>query len=169
MLAFKRILVPTDFSAAADRALDFAIDIATISRARITLFHASWLPPDAFADYGWHANGIDWHADEIATAARKTLDEALARARARYPNTDSGVSFGEPWRAILDFVEEHGIDFVVMGTHGRRGLSHLVLGSVAEKVVRLSPVPVLTVRAEAARETARAAPPLSTPAVAKQT
>jgi nucleotide-binding universal stress UspA family protein len=153
MTDFKRILVATDFSPPAERALELAMEIGGTSGATITLFHASWLPPAAFAEYGAHAEGIDWHADDVARAAKKTLDDALARARAKYPSTDSAVAFGEPWRAILEAIAERGIDLVVMGTHGRRGLSHLVLGSVAEKIVRLSPVPVLTVTADAARAT----------------
>jgi nucleotide-binding universal stress UspA family protein len=153
MIDFKRILVATDFSPSAERALELAMEIGRASGATITLFHASWLPPAAFGDYGAHAEGINWHADDVARAARKTLEDALARARARYPATESAVAFGEPWRAILEAITERNIDLVVMGTHGRRGLSHLVLGSVAEKIVRLSPVPVLTVTAEAARST----------------
>lgn len=151
MLSFKHILVATDFSASAGRGLELAIEIAAKCGAKLTLFHSSWLPPAAFAAYGTHAEGIDWHADDVARAARKTLEDALARARERYPEAESAVAFGEPWHAILESVVERGVDLVVMGTHGRRGLSHAVLGSVAEKVVRLSPVPVLTVSAEAER------------------
>lgn len=164
MLAFERILVPTDFSECAERALDLAIEIAAGSSATITLFHASWLPPAAFADDGTHAEGVDWHADEVARAAKKTLDDALTRAKARYPRTESAVAFGEPWHTILEAIGQSGAELVVMGTHGRRGLAHVVLGSVAEKIVRLSPVPVLTVTAQSARPTrARAGGPRPPP------
>jgi nucleotide-binding universal stress UspA family protein len=154
MTAFKHVLVPTDFSEPASRALALALDMVAGSGAKLTLFHASWLPPEAFSAYGTHAEGIDWRADDVARAARKTLEQALSRARERYPETASAVAFGDPWHAILDAIAEHGVDLVVMGTHGRRGLSHAILGSVAEKVVRLSPVPVLTVPA-LAREVRR--------------
>ena len=73
------------------------------------------------------------------------------RARKRYPRAESAVAFGEAWHAIRESVVERGVDLVAMGTHGRRGLSHATLGSVTEKIVRLSPVPVLTVSAEAER------------------
>ena len=62
------------------------------------------------------------------------------------------VTFGDPAQAILDTAKERGADLIVMGTHGRRGLSHVLLGSVAERIVRLSPVPVLTVSGKAERE-----------------
>ena len=69
MLAFKHVLVATDFSATAERALELAIEIAAKCGAKLTLFHSSWLPPAAYAAYGTHAEGIDWHADDVARAA----------------------------------------------------------------------------------------------------
>lgn len=151
MLAFKHILVATDFSASAERALDLAIPIAALCGAKLTLFHSSWLPPAAYAADSAHAEGIDWHDDDVARAARRTLEDALAGARARYSVAESAVAFGEPWQTILESIDERAVDLVVIGTHGRKGLAHAVLGSVAEKIVRLSPVPVLTVSAEAER------------------
>lgn len=147
MAAFTHVLVPTDFSDAAERAIDIAIEIATKYGARLTLFHASWLPPDAYAAYAVHAEGDDWSSDAVASAARRTLAAALASVRARYPQTESAVAFGEPWHQILECASGLGADLIVMGTHGRRGISHAVLGSVAEKVVRSASVPVMTVRA----------------------
>jgi nucleotide-binding universal stress UspA family protein len=81
---------------------------------------------------------------------------ALAKAKARQANIESMLVTGETWRRILDVVKDRGVDLVVMGTHGRRGVSRVLLGSVAEKVVRLSPVPVVTVPAEAERRTREA-------------
>lgn len=147
MNTFKHILVPTDFGEAAGHALECAIEIAAKCGAKLTLFHASWLPPAAYEAYGAHAAGIDWRADDVARAARKTLEDALERTRQRYPKVESEVAFGEPWHAILESVAARDVDLVVMGTHGRRGLSRAVLGSIAEKIVRLAPVPVLTVSA----------------------
>lgn len=167
MLAFKHILVPTDFSAPAERALDLAIQIAATFGAKLTLFHSSWLPPAAYAAYGTHVGGIDWRADDVARAARKTLEDALARARARYPAAESAVAFGEPWSTILECIEARAVDLVVIGTHGRQGLAHAVLGSVAEKIVRLSPVPVLTVSAEAVHQASERSSNSGTSATAK--
>lgn len=145
MAAFTHVLVPTDFSEAAERAVELAIEVASTHGARLTLFHASWLPPDAYAAYAVHADGNDWSSDAVARAARKTLEAALARVRARYPSAESAVAFGEAWHRILECADQRGADLIVMGTHGRRGLAHAVLGSVAEKVVRSAKVPVLTV------------------------
>jgi nucleotide-binding universal stress UspA family protein len=151
MHSINHILVPTDFSELAAGALDMAIELAEKYGAKLTLFHSSWLPPAAYDVYGAHGEGIEWRADDIARAARSTLADALASAKLRYPSTESAVAFGEPFQRILESVKELDIDLIVMGTHGRRGLSHVLLGSVAEKVVRLSPVPVLTVSALAER------------------
>ena len=167
MPAYKHILVATDFSASAERALELAIELAVTCDAKLTLFHASWLPPAAYAAYGTHTEGIDWHADDVARAARQTLEDALARARERYPQAESAVAFGDACHAILESVVERGVDLVVMGTHGRRGLSHAVLGSVAEKIVRLSPVPVLTVSAEADRRASARSSTSGTDAIEK--
>ena len=81
----------------------------------------------------------------MQNAARKSLDEAIESTRKVHPKTEGLLREGLEWRLILDVATEQGCDLIVMGTHGRRGLPRLVLGSVAEKVVRLSPVPVLTV------------------------
>ena len=145
MTPFKHLLVPTDFGESADRALALAIDIASQSGAKITLFHV-WILPSAYSAYG---QGVYWPSDDIEREARTTLERALAKAKERYPKTESALVCGQAWRAILELATERDVDLIVMGTHGRRGLSRLFLGSVAEKVVRLSPVPVLTVSTEA--------------------
>ena len=148
MTPFKHVLVPTDFGESADRALALAIDIASQSGAKITLIHV-WFVPAAYSAYG---QGVYWPSDDIERAAKATLEKALAKAKELYPKTESALVFGQPWRAILALATERDVDLIVMGTHGRRGLSRLFLGSVAEKVVRLSPVPVLTVSTEAERK-----------------
>jgi nucleotide-binding universal stress UspA family protein len=142
MTAFNRILVPTDFGEAADRALDLAIELATKFESRLTLLHASAIPASAFSAY---ADGLAWPTDEMDRAAKKELEAAVSRAKGRYPSTDGVLANREPWEAILDVAKTRGADLIVMGTHGRRGLARALIGSVAEKVVRLSPIPVLTV------------------------
>lgn len=149
MTTFKHILVPTDFGEPSDRAVDVAALMAAMFESRLTLLHASWLPPSAYAAY---AEGLYWPAEEVAKESQKALDAAVARAQKAYPKTESAVVKGEPWQAILDAAQERGCDLIVMGTHGRRGLSRMLIGSVAEKVVRLSPVPVLTVCGKAEQD-----------------
>jgi nucleotide-binding universal stress UspA family protein len=79
--------------------------------------------------------------------ARRALDEALSALRDRVPRLEGILRMGVPWEEILKAIAETHADLVVMGTHGRRGISHALIGSVAEKVVRASPVPVLSVHA----------------------
>jgi len=136
----KNILVPTDFSEPSEVALSTAIELARAFQARLTLAHV-WSVPNM-----GYAEALTWPIDEMQKAARMALDELHTRVSALLPGTDAVLKVGAEWQQILDVVKEEGIDLVVMGTHGRRGLPRLILGSVAEKVVRLSPVPVLTVR-----------------------
>ena len=140
MTTFKRILVATDFSEPAGRALALALELAKLHGARLMLLHVWSIPSAAYAD------ALSWPVADVETAARTTLDALAARVAEDHPDTEAVLRMGSEWRGILDAVRDCGADLVVMGTHGRRGVPRLLLGSVAEKVVRLSPVPVLTVR-----------------------
>jgi len=141
MLAIKHILVPTDFSEPSARALAAAVELARAFDARLTLLHV-WSVPNA-----GYAEALAWPIEAMEAAARRALDDALASTSKSYAKTDATLREGIEWKQVLAVVDELGIDLVVMGTHGRRGLPRLVLGSVAEKVVRLCPAPVLTVAA----------------------
>jgi nucleotide-binding universal stress UspA family protein len=147
----RRILVPTDFGEAAAKAVDFAIDLAKKYGATITLLHVYEVPiypyPGTLAD-------IDF-VTPIREAAQKELDSAFDALKLRGGEARAELLYGVPWSAILDTAANQKADLIVMGTHGRKGVMHALLGSVAEKVVRLSPVPVLTVRSS---ETARPRP-----------
>ncbi len=147
MSAFRHILVPTDFGESSARALDLALEIAAKFDSQVTVLHAGWVPTQYFAAY---SEVLAMPASEIAKEARKELDEAVKAAQKRHARVEGEVVTGDAPERILDFAKEHGVDTIVMGTHGRRGIPRVLLGSVAEKVVRLSPVPVLTVRAAAA-------------------
>jgi len=88
-------------------------------------------------------------AEAWADAERERADHAVEKTVAALPDAvpvETDIVEGVPKTAILDYVDERGMDLVVMGTHGRTGLDHYLIGSVAEKVVRRSPVPVVTVR-----------------------
>jgi nucleotide-binding universal stress UspA family protein len=147
MKAFKHILVPTDFSPAADDALDLALSLATPFASKVTLLHAYENP---VATYGY-AEMMSWPIADMADAAQKELDKALAKVKERYPTATAILAHGAPWEKILETAKNLDCDLVVMGTHGRRGLARVAFGSVAEKIVRLSPVPVLTVSRAADR------------------
>jgi nucleotide-binding universal stress UspA family protein len=131
--------------------------MATKFESKLTLLHAYQLPT---ANYGYADSiGLLWPVDDLSRVARAELDSAVQRAKEQYPATDGVLACGEPWQEILETAKRAGADLIVMGTHGRRGLSRVFLGSVAEKVVRLAPMPVLIVSSkeeEAAKQTALA-------------
>jgi nucleotide-binding universal stress UspA family protein len=136
---FDTILVPTDGSEFADRALDRALDLAETFDAAVHAVHV--INPTAFP-LGTEAGTA---YDMLESTARELTDEAARRARDAGLDAETAVMVGSTHRAIVDYVEEHDVDLVSMGTHGRTGLAHVALGSVAERVIRSSPVPVLTV------------------------
>ena len=141
MTAFKSILVPTDFGEAANQAIDVAMILATKFESKLTLLHAYTIP---YPSYGY-GDGLLWPVDDLSRAAKKELDDTLRKTKERCPKIEGVLVCGEPWDQILETAKSCGADLIVMGTHGRRGFSRVFLGSVAEKVVRLSPIPVLTV------------------------
>jgi nucleotide-binding universal stress UspA family protein len=141
MSPFKNILVPTDYGPAAQRAADLACELAAGSRARVTLLHVWTVPLPSYSER------ITLPLDELQEAARQALDREVERVRVKCPEVKSIFVPGLAWRAVVEAVEEHRFDLIVIGTHGRKGYEHLFLGSIAEKVVRSAPVPVLTVHA----------------------
>jgi nucleotide-binding universal stress UspA family protein len=133
------ILVPTDGSETAAAALDHAVDLAERYGATLHLLHvveSAMIPPTPAG--GEVLDRLSAHGDSVVNEAREGVDD-------RVP-VETAVAEGSPHRAILDYTADADIDLVVMGTHGRTGLQHALLGSVAERVVRLADVPVLTVR-----------------------
>ncbi len=138
---FKHIFVPTDFSAYASEALDVAIDVAKKFDSRITLVHSCEPPTFAYAEM----LTVDL-VTPLQEAAAAALKEAFDSLKTRYASSDSLLLYGIAYAELVAAIEKHHADLVVMGTRGRTGLSHLLLGSVAERLVRHSPVPVLTVR-----------------------
>jgi len=162
---FRRVLVPHDFSEHATRALKLAAELAASRGGRLIVLYAiapfqpvtgfpaaeetAWIPP----------------ADLVAQE-RRHLEALVSRTLpgSRVP-VECRVVIGDPFRRILDAAL--GADSIVMATAGRSGLSHLLIGSVAEKVVRHAPVPVLTLRPAVARAAART--PARAPAGRKRT
>ena len=144
MTTAKIILVPTDFSVAAEAALDQALALASKLGAKVLLLHAYALPIIGFPD--GPAAAI---ASRIIGDAEKGLAACVARC------SESGVEIvpllkqADPREAILAAARDLSADLVVMGTHGRHGIARALIGSVAEAIVRVSPVPVMTVHAAA--------------------
>ena len=142
---FETILMPTDFSPPSDRALEYAVALAKQSGAAIHLVHVVGHPIEM-------ASWPESYYIEYAKLQQQLLDDA-ERQIAGTARSISGVKVttevleGSPARVIVSAAGDRKCQLIVMGTHGRSGLSHLVLGSVAERVVRTAPCPVLTVPA----------------------
>jgi len=149
---WKRLLVPHDFSRCSAHALDVATALAGQSQAELTLLHVSPLPPNLPADTRVaEADGATLVSiGELLTSGAQRQLAAIAaplKARGLRVQTLAQVTEpGSPADAILRIARELESDLIVLGTHGRTGLAHLLLGSVAEKVIRGARVPVLTVR-----------------------
>jgi len=138
MIALKRILVATDFGPAAEAALTYGRALAKNFGATLTVMHVA-------ENFFLRPTTADPHALQAALARR--LEERLTgddrsalHARAVLETSD------QPADAITSYAKQAGIDLIVMGTHGREGLAHLLVGSVAERVVRTASCPVLTVK-----------------------
>ncbi|WP_101297529.1 universal stress protein [Halegenticoccus soli] len=140
---YDRILLPTDGSPPADAALDHALDIASRYDARL---HALYVVENEDAAFTRFGNDTAIIESALEEEGRKTLDGVEAAAAAEGVEAVTAVAEGKPHEAIREYADDNGIDLVVMGTHGRRGLDRYLLGSVTERVVRTSDVPVLTVR-----------------------
>lgn len=162
---FQNILVPVDFSPYAQVALHYAADIAARFFSSIVVLHViakeidtgiihrhvgpqsiALLGPEA-APVGTPARVTETVAVDLREQAHTALQRMVASCPMQRPCT-LRVEIGHPVEQILDLVTREHMDLIVMGTHGRTGLAHTVLGSVAERVVRLAPCPVLTVKGE---------------------
>lgn len=137
----KTLLVPTDFSAHADAALELARKLAEKTGASIVLLHAFYLPPGMDASAALIDDVVRRSVEQEASRRLDALRGALGGASVRFV-----VVHGRPDSAIVDAAQEQGADLVVMGTRGRTGLASLFLGSTAERVIRRSHVPVIAVK-----------------------
>jgi len=143
---FGRILIPTDFSHTSDAALDYGCELARRFGAQLYLLHViEETPLGGNGGESWLAN-VPGIRDRLVRDAQQRLAHRLTELAASVA-VQGEVIFGRPAETIVDYAAEQHVDVIVMGTHGRTGVAHLLLGSVAEKVMRLTPCPVLTVRA----------------------
>jgi universal stress protein A len=147
--AWKRICCPVDFSPASEVALTTACGLARAFEAELTLLHVRTVPGSAIPE------GMLEPTEEVAHDLSGPSDRPLVAWKARaealgVAKVDATTSVGDPAQEIVELARRAGTDAIVLGTHGRRGLRHAVLGSVAEKVVRLAPCAVVTVSAETA-------------------
>ncbi len=147
MAQFERILVPTDFSPASDAALEYARTLARQFGSALNLVHVF---EDPFTSGAFVGDGtVMMPLDLRETLLESARDQLAARHAAHVgtlPKASTDLLIGPGARRIVEHAQATHADLIVMGTHGRTGLPHLLLGSVAERVVRTASCPVLTTR-----------------------
>ena len=145
MPEFHNIVAAVDFSETSDHAVEQAVDLASRLGAKLHLVHVYQLPVYALPD-GAVMAGAEF-VNQLTDELQKQLDAQVERHKKSQIAIDAHLLRGVPHTEVVRFAKEDAkADLIVMGTHGRTGLEHLLLGSVAERVVRTSPIPVLTVR-----------------------
>ena len=170
-ISFAKILVPVDFSASSRAAIHFAASIGERFFSELFLLHVIAKEVETYTIHqqlghrsvpllGPFSETLETPATvgetvtiDLRERARVALQEFLPPQYSGMPLTFH-IVIGKPFEQIIDFATTHQVDLIVMGTHGRTGLTHTLMGSVAERVVRLAPCPVLTVK-EAPEPTAR--------------
>jgi nucleotide-binding universal stress UspA family protein len=143
-IEIRTILAPIDFSPNASTVIEWAAHLAEEHGSKVILFHAYHLPVE-FQQLEGASLPPDFWAS-IKTEAQQSLDGHQAELRASGLRVESLVREGYAATAIVDEAVELGVDLIVMGTHGLSGLKHMLLGSIAERVVQKAPCPVLTVK-----------------------
>jgi nucleotide-binding universal stress UspA family protein len=144
-LDIRQILAPTDFSECSKQAVTYAYELAQSFGAKLILLHVVELPVypvEAFLPY----TGGTALLDDLEHQARLDLAQLLPKDEDGRVEVICLAVPGTPYYKIIEVAQAAKIDLIVMATHGRTGLSHLVMGSVAERVVRMAPCPVLSIR-----------------------
>jgi nucleotide-binding universal stress UspA family protein len=140
----KKVLVPVDFSPCSRKALRYALAFARQFQARLTLLHV--LPANYFIGSEFGPIDFPLPETELRQGAERELAAVAAREVGAATPVETVVRQGQPVQEIVRFAGEAEIDLVILSTHGRTGLKHVLMGSVAENVVRYAPCPVLVVR-----------------------
>ena len=143
-MTINRILVPTDFGSASSAALDYARDLADATGATVYLLHVVDDIAARFAEFPYTQLGeVQTSTEE---SARAQLDDLARTGGFRTPAHTAVLTSTAPASAIVGYAVDEHVDLIVMGTHGRGPVARLFLGAVADRVVRMAPCPVLTVR-----------------------
>ncbi len=144
MSRFHTILVPIDFSNHSDAALALAIELAKEAGGEIHLLHAYEMPVSLTMSYGVAIPQSVW--DDVKEAADARLAEIQKRLQTAGVKGTTHLLIAPPADAIAECAASHHVDLIVMGTRGLTGLRHVLLGSVAERTIRIAPCPVLTIK-----------------------
>ncbi len=145
MLAIRKILCPTDFSEPAGLALNHAAELAAHFGAELYLVNVVPVLPALPNDPGYVFNAEEFQR-ALDASAKRELERLAAKLRDRSPRIHVLLEHGDPGEEIARIAGREHADLIVMSTHGRSGVQHLLLGSVAEKVIRIAPCAVLIVR-----------------------
>jgi nucleotide-binding universal stress UspA family protein len=144
-MQFRHILAPTDFSEYSKQAVASALEWAKKFGAKLTLLHVVELPPYPIEGYVPPQMSATF-LEDLERQASVDLAGLVPEAEAAGIEVARVVAVGTPYRTIIETAEADQVDLIVMATAGRTGFSHLVLGSIAERVVRTASCPVLTIR-----------------------
>jgi len=139
-----RILVPVDFSPSSEHALDYAVELAARLDATIHVLNVIGIPTLGVPELGIAMTSS--MIDGLVRDNQDAVDKLVAARKGKAKLADGMLRTGDPRDTILQVAHEIGADLIVMGTHGRRGLTRALVGSVAEAIVRTSPIPVMTLR-----------------------
>lgn len=141
----RHILAPTDFSDYSKDAIRYALELAQTFGAKLSLLHVVELPPYPIEGFVPSTMGADL-LNDLERQASAELAQVLPQAQEAKIEVTRSVVIGSPFQKIIETAEAEHVDLIVMATHSRTGLSHLIIGSVAERAVRTAPCPVLTIR-----------------------
>jgi universal stress protein A len=145
MVTINRILVPIDFSSYSKEALQYAVPFARKFKAELILLHV--VEPAIYpADFNFGQVGIPSIEDELRGKAVEELNKLVEKETKRRARSSIMVRVGKPFIEIINAAKEENIDLIIMATHGHSGIEQILFGSTAERVVRKSHCPVLTVR-----------------------
>lgn len=145
MKRFEKILLATDFSDYSEVACEYALGMAQCFGSSISVLHVINEPVDLRGFYVPHIS-FEELEQEIAAGAAKLLDEFCAKQLAGFADYTTQIASGIPYEEIVRVAVEQESSLIIIGTHGRTGLDHLLFGSTAERVVRNAPCPVMTIR-----------------------
>jgi len=146
MIRLAKLLVPTDFSEDSEQAARYAVELAKRFQAEIHCVHVVDIPADLLSTSDYYMTGpSEGFLDQIREESKKNL-EAFAKKNLAGVGVRTAFLEGSPFVEIIRYARNQEIDLVVIATHGRTGLKHVLFGSVAEKVVRKAPCPVLVVK-----------------------
>lgn len=148
MIKINRILAATDFSECSDHALRYACEFAEVFGAELHLIHVNEPPTAMYSEFGIGYVGVHEIEDDLKNATEAKLNTMPEPQWQKKLNITRAVLMGTPFVEVIRYAKEHDIDMMVVGTHGRGAIAHMLMGSTAEKLVRKAPCPVLTVRPE---------------------